>query len=104
MLSDTPYMGTLSTLTRYGTMATSHARMTGKLMRGKVKGNKREPRTRGPASECVSYYLDEHNNKVKGRIFSVSHARNAGSKAKVHKALKVAETARLRHGHNYANE
>lgn len=75
-LGETEYNGTLSPLTRYGTMLTSHQHDTGKRRRGKSKVNKRQPRVRGAASECVSYHLDKDGNKVNGKVFRVARERN----------------------------
>lgn len=38
-------------------------------------GGRRQPRTTGPASECVSYYLDAEGNKVNARIFRAATER-----------------------------
>jgi hypothetical protein len=77
---ESEYYGTLSPLTKYGTLNVSTARIPRKR---RSKGNKRDPRTSGPHSECVSYKLDEQGNKVEGRIFTPARKpRNARKQSK----------------------
>jgi hypothetical protein len=66
-----------------------------KRERGKVRGNKRQPRTYGPHGECVSYYLDEHGNKERGKVFTPSREARA-SKQRKRTQVNEAHATRLR--------
>lgn len=47
-----------------------------KRERGKVRGNKRLPRTSGPHSECVSHYgRDEQGNLINPSLFKAAKSR-----------------------------
>lgn len=72
--ADTDYSGTVSNLTKFGTLLTSHARTTAKTNRGRYRGNARKPRNSAPAvtSECVSYTLGDDGAPENVRIFSAA--------------------------------
>jgi hypothetical protein len=110
---DTDYAGTYSRVpSRRDESATPSARER----RGKYRANRREPRVHGephiglhpdlPKGICVSYRLDENGQPTDVHSFTPKRRKVRARRQTVETVetvaeVKVPETARLSHGHNF---